>query len=185
MTDPSNAQENGSSCIGEILPPEEEERIRSFGEALAPLVRRYGFTGIESIGRLIGQLERLDPRAVHRLFENGPVVIDALSGHGPETVLDIFTWSHRFLPYGAFPPVLFLESAPRLLDQSDLKTVNELVRMLAEEGRICPPLLPPFFEVAADLLALGGSPPFSGDSGMLFCLGREEPLLCLEGFNGQ
>jgi hypothetical protein len=175
MPHPPEDDRKFRSLHGEILPPDDEDLIRAFGEVLAPLVERFGFEGIEPIGLLLGRLLHLDPRAARRLLENGPSLLGRMSSYGAETVLDLFKWSHRLLPLGPFLPVLFLESSPCLLNRSGRRVVEKIVLLLAEKGRTCPPLVSLLLERSEALLNLGGLPLWQETAECCFALGGISP----------
>ena len=60
----------------------EAEVIARFGETLAPLIDRFGYEGIESIGLLVGKITQDDAPAALELLEQSPAIVEALHETG-------------------------------------------------------------------------------------------------------
>ncbi|MBI4764302.1 MAG: VWA domain-containing protein [Deltaproteobacteria bacterium] len=110
----------------------EEELVARFGEALSPLVRRFGYEGIDSIGLLLARLRKWDPRAALVLMEKSPVLIEALLPYGEERILQAFDLAQQMIPFGPLLTLKFLEMSPRFLEKSDFETLIKTSTLIGE-----------------------------------------------------
>jgi len=101
----------------------ENKAIARFGDALLPLVNRYGFEGINTIGILMTRLRQEDPETALYLMEKSPAIIENLLPHGEELVLKIFDLAVQMLSSGALVTIRFLEISPRIVAEHNLDTL--------------------------------------------------------------
>jgi nitric oxide reductase NorD protein len=116
----------------------EEELVVRFGQALSPLVQRFGYDGIDSIGLLMARLREGDRQAALILMEKSPILIENLLPYGEERILQIFDLAHQMIPYGPLLTLKFLEISPRFLKKSDYTTLVKTVTLLGEVADVHP-----------------------------------------------
>ena len=101
----------------------ENELIARFGEALFPLIDRFGYEGIESIGILMARLGQDNRQAARYLMKKSPSIIERLLPHGEELVLNVYRLGNEMVPYGSILAVRFLEMSPEIIEKSDYETL--------------------------------------------------------------
>ena len=69
----------GSRRNGEIDEAREEELIARFGEALSPLIQRFGYEGIDTIGLLTARLTQMGPPGGPGPMERGSSLLRVFS----------------------------------------------------------------------------------------------------------
>ena len=110
----------------------EDELIARFGEALSPLIHRFGYEGIDSIGLLMARLRQADRQTALALMEKSPVLIEGLLPYGEELVLDVFGLADQLIPLGPLCTLKFLEMSPRFLEKSDYETLIKTTALIGE-----------------------------------------------------
>ena len=103
-----------------------------FGDALSPLIDRFGYEGIESIGILMGRLTQMDRQAALVLMEKSPALIEGLLPYGEELVLEVFGLADQMIPFGPLLTLKFLEMSPRFLEKSDYETLVKTTALIGE-----------------------------------------------------
>ena len=97
-----------------------------------PLIQRFGYEGIDSIGLLTARLEKWDRQAALALMEKSPVLIENLLPYGEERILQIFDLAHQMIPFGPLLTLKFLEMSPRFLEKSDFETLVKTTTLIGE-----------------------------------------------------
>jgi hypothetical protein len=110
----------------------EDELMARFGEALSPLIYRFGYEGIDSIGLLMARLRQADPQVALVLMENSPALIEGLLPYGEELVLNVFGLAGRLIPFGPYLSLKFLEMSPRFLEKSDYEILIKTTVLIGE-----------------------------------------------------
>ncbi len=113
----------------------EDELIVRFGEALHPLINRFGYEGIEPVGRLMARLRQDDPPAARYLLEKSPSLIDKLLPYGEELVIDVFGLGNQMVPYGAILAVRLMEISPEIIEKRDYPTLVKTAALAGEVAR--------------------------------------------------
>src|SRR4030042_3725884 len=113
----------------------ENEIVSRFGEALFPLIKRFGYEGIDSIGILIARLRQGDRQAALYLMEISPSLIERLLPYGEDLVLNIYDLANQMIPFGPLLTVRFLEMSPRIIEKDGLENLvntTALIHKVAE-----------------------------------------------------
>ena len=113
----------------------EDRLINQFGEALHPLISRFGYEGIEPVGRLMARLRQDDPSAARYLLEKSPSIIDKLLPYGEELVIHVFGLGNQMVPYGAILAVRLMEISPEILEKKDYQTLVKTAALAGEVAR--------------------------------------------------
>ncbi len=134
----------------------EEELISRFGEALSPLINRFGYDGIDSIGILMARLKKVDPQAALILMEESPFLIESLLPYGEERILDIFDLAHQMIPFGPFLTLKFLETSPRFLEKNDFETLVKTTALIGEIAAVHGDLAVSLIEKSPEFIEAAG-----------------------------
>ncbi len=110
----------------------EDELIARFGDALSPLINRFGYEGIDSIGLLMARLRQADRQAALALMEKSPALIEGLLPYGEELVREVFGLADQLIPLGPLCAFRFLEMSPRILEKSDYETLVKTTALIGE-----------------------------------------------------
>ena len=113
----------------------EEELIARFGEALSPLIDRFGYGGIDQIGILMARLRQDDPQAALYLLKISPSLIDRLLPHGEELILNVYELGNQMVPFGSVLTVRLLEMSPEILEKGDYQTLVKTASLAREVAR--------------------------------------------------
>lgn len=113
----------------------EAEVIARFGETLAPLIDRFGYEGIESIGLLVGKITQDDAPAALELLEQSPAIVEALMKQGEQLVLQVYGLGNQIAPYGSRLAVTFMVVSPRIMEKGDFDTLARVAGLAAETAR--------------------------------------------------
>jgi len=105
------------------------ELMTRFGEALVPVVDRFGEGSADAILASIIRIAENDRQAALVLLKECPDIIRQLLGAGDETLLNIFGVADQMIPYGAALAVLFLEVSPTLLSKNDFETLTKIAAL--------------------------------------------------------
>lgn len=109
--------------------------IARFGQALSPLIHRFGYEGIDQIGILVARLRQDAPKAALYLLEISPSLINRLLPYGEELVLNVYGLGLQMVPYGSLLTVRFLEMSPEILDKGDYQTLIKTASLAREVAR--------------------------------------------------
>ncbi len=109
--------------------------IARFGEALSPLIDRFGYEGIDQIGILMARLRQDDPSTARYLLEKSPSLIDKLLPYGEELVLNVYGLGLQLVPYGSVLAVRLLEMSPEILEKSDYQILIRTASLAREVAR--------------------------------------------------
>ncbi|MBI5604227.1 MAG: VWA domain-containing protein [Deltaproteobacteria bacterium] len=108
----------------------EERLINRFADALLPLIERFGYEGIDPVGRLMARIRQEDPGAARYLLEISPSLIERLLPRGEELVLQVYGLGNQVASCGAVPAVKFLQMAPEILEKSDFPTLAKTATLV-------------------------------------------------------
>ena len=109
--------------------------IARFGEALSPLIDRFGYEGIEQIGILMARLRQDDPQAALYLLKISPSLIDRLLPYGEELILNVYELGNQMVPFGSVLTVRLLEMSPEILEKGDYQTLVKTASLAREVAR--------------------------------------------------
>jgi len=131
-----NASDNETSNprlkTGEDDEDHENEIVSRFGDALFPLINRFGYEGIDSIGILMARLRQEDRQTALYLMEKSPSIIERLISYGEDLVLNVYSLANQMIPLGALLTVKFLEMSPRIMEKEDYETLVKTAALMAE-----------------------------------------------------
>ena len=125
-------------------------------EALSPLVRRFGYEGIDSIGLLTARLGKWDRQAALVLMEKSPVLIENLLPYGEERILQVFDLAHQMIPFGPLLTLKFLEMSPRFLEKSDFETLVKTTALIGEVADVQVDMAASLMEKSPELMEAAG-----------------------------
>ncbi len=108
------------------------EIVSRFGDALFPLINRFGYEGINFIGILIARLKQEDRQAALYLMEKSPAIIERLLSYGEDLVLNIYSLANQMISFGPLLPVRFLEMSPRIMEKDGYETLVRTASLMAE-----------------------------------------------------
>jgi nitric oxide reductase NorD protein len=126
-----NPLKNIPSAEVDIETLEEELTVR-FGEALSPLIKRFGYEGIDTIGLLTARLRQADRQSALALMDMSSDLVKNLLPYGEELVLEIFNQAHRLVAAGPYLTLEFLKSSPRILERSGYQNLIETIDLILE-----------------------------------------------------
>ena len=105
------------------------ELITRFGEALIPVVERFGEGSADAILASIMRIGENDRRAAAVLLEECPDIIRLLLDADDKTLLNVFGIADQMIPYGAALAVRCLEVSPIVLAENDFETLTKIAAL--------------------------------------------------------
>ena len=130
----------------------ENEVVSRFGDALLPLINRFGYEGIESIGVLIAHLRQEDRQAAVYLMEKSPAIIERLLLYGEDLVLNVYDLANQVIPFGPLLTVRFLEMSPRIMEKDGYETLVRTAALMAEVAGVHAATAVSLIEKSPDLI---------------------------------
>ncbi|MCJ7833605.1 MAG: hypothetical protein MUQ20_04380, partial [Deltaproteobacteria bacterium] len=127
-----------------------------FGDALFPLINRFGYEGIDSIGILMARLRQEDRQTALYLMEKSPSIIERLIPYGEDLVLNVYDLANQMIPFGALLTVRFLEMSPRIIEKDGFETLVKTAALMAEVAGVHTATAVSLIEKSPDLIEAVG-----------------------------
>ncbi|MGA3085266.1 MAG: VWA domain-containing protein [Thermodesulfobacteriota bacterium] len=141
---------------GEDDEDHENEIVSRFGDALFPLINRFGYESIDSIGILMARLRQEDRQAALYLMEKSPAIIERLLPYGEDLVLNIYRLANQMISFGPLVTVRFLEMSPWIMEKEDYETLVRTASLMAEVADIHTATAVSLIEKSPDLMEAVG-----------------------------
>ncbi len=100
------------------------ELMTRLGEALVPVVDRFGEASADTILTTITRIAENDRRAAFVLIRECPDILRKLLDADAEAVPTVFDTAGQMIPFGAALAVRFLEVSPSLLSSNNIETLT-------------------------------------------------------------
>lgn len=127
-----------------------------FADAMSPLIDRFGYDGVDVIGRFMAAVGRSDPKIAHYLLKRSPAIITELMAQSPNTVVDVYVQAERILPYGSLPAVRFIETGAALVTAGGYEALAKTTDLACEAARVNPVITVAVIETAPAIIQAAG-----------------------------
>jgi nitric oxide reductase NorD protein len=106
--------------------------LARFADALAPLIDRFGYDGIEAIGHFMAAIGQSDPKSADYLLKKSPTIIEDLLVHGEKQVINVYTQAYRILPHGSIAALRLIEKSGAIMALSDYETLKNTTTLACD-----------------------------------------------------
>ncbi|MBN1380915.1 MAG: VWA domain-containing protein [Deltaproteobacteria bacterium] len=103
---------------------------------LSPIMERLGPDAVDDILRPVAAIALHDRRTAFAVLERYPEVIEKLLPRKEQTILAVLGLANECLPYGTGLTIHFLETAPQVLEASDIDTLIQTTALACSISQV-------------------------------------------------